>query len=439
VKQQLTILSRIETRRSTHGFPAMKHMTEIAIIGAGPYGLSLAAHLREAGVPFRIFGKPMDSWRHHMPKDMLLKSDGFASSLSAPAENSTLKSWCAANKIPYADAGMPVRLDVFNAYADAFQRRFVPSLEQKHVVSLERGTSEGFRLILDDGKRVNARNIVLAPGITWFADMPKELSPLPAEYRSHSFQHRDVARFARRHVVVLGAGASAIDLAASLHDAGAKVKIVTRADAVRFHNPPHPNAHSLFNRLRKPPSGIGPGWRSFFCANFPGVFHGLPESTRLRITRKHLGPAPGWFMREKVMGNFPMLLGQELKGSRYREGLVELDIEDAGGNEQRLYCHHVIAATGFKPELVRLPFLSPFVRARIAQVQGTAILSPKFETSVPGLYVIGPAAANSFGPLMRFMVGAEYTSPLLAAHFRKTVGTLPAPVSQPARQLEVAA
>src|SRR5215472_6714736 len=35
---------------------------DIAIIGAGPYGLSLAAHLREYGVHFRIFGQPMQFW-----------------------------------------------------------------------------------------------------------------------------------------------------------------------------------------------------------------------------------------------------------------------------------------------------------------------------------------------------------------------------------------
>jgi cation diffusion facilitator CzcD-associated flavoprotein CzcO len=57
-------------------------MIETAIIGAGPYGLSIAAHFRSRGISFRVFGRPMDSWLRHMPKGMHLKSDGFASNLS---------------------------------------------------------------------------------------------------------------------------------------------------------------------------------------------------------------------------------------------------------------------------------------------------------------------------------------------------------------------
>jgi cation diffusion facilitator CzcD-associated flavoprotein CzcO len=56
-------------------------MLPVIIVGAGPYVLSIAAHLRARGIQFRIFGKPMETWRRHMPTGMLLKSEGFASDL----------------------------------------------------------------------------------------------------------------------------------------------------------------------------------------------------------------------------------------------------------------------------------------------------------------------------------------------------------------------
>jgi hypothetical protein len=103
-------------------------MTEIAIIGAGPYGLSVAAHLKRKGIPFRIFGRPMDSWLRHMPKGMLLKSDGFASTVSDPEESFTLKHFCAERGIEYADLGTPVKLETFAAFGLAFKDRFLPEL-----------------------------------------------------------------------------------------------------------------------------------------------------------------------------------------------------------------------------------------------------------------------------------------------------------------------
>ena len=76
-------------------------VTQVAIIGAGPYGLSIAAHLRSLGIPFRIFGTPVDTWRRHMPAGMSLKSDGFASCLSDPDDKGTLEAYCAERGIPY--------------------------------------------------------------------------------------------------------------------------------------------------------------------------------------------------------------------------------------------------------------------------------------------------------------------------------------------------
>ncbi len=82
-------------------------MTNTVIVGAGPYGLSIAAHLKRHGVRFRIFGRAMDSWISHMPTGMLLKSDGFASNISEPKGDYTLGQFCAEKGIPYHDKGIP--------------------------------------------------------------------------------------------------------------------------------------------------------------------------------------------------------------------------------------------------------------------------------------------------------------------------------------------
>ena len=111
-------------------------MLNTAIIGAGPYGLSIAAHFRRSGISFRVFGRPMDSWLAHMPKGMMLKSDGFASDIYDPEKAFTLRQFCAEQGIDYADAGVPVRLDTFSAYGLAFRDRMVPELEDKLVVSV---------------------------------------------------------------------------------------------------------------------------------------------------------------------------------------------------------------------------------------------------------------------------------------------------------------
>jgi thioredoxin reductase len=396
-------------------------MLEIAIIGAGPYGLSVAAHLRGLGVPFRIFGRPMDSWLAHMPKGMMLKSDGFASNIYDPESSFTLKHFCAEQGIAYSDTALPVSLETFTQYGLAFRERMVPELEEKLVVGVDHST-DGFLLQLEDGELVKTRRVVLAVGITHFAHIPSNLADLPPELLSHSYRHRDLEPLRGRSVVVIGGGASATDLAGLLRETDADVQLVARDTSLRFHGMPQlGKPRSIWQRIRNPQSGLGPGWRSRFFANAPMAFHYWPESLRLKTVRKHLGPSGGWFAKEKVIGKLPVLLGHtplraEAQGSR-----VRLQLRAADGGEREIVTDHIVTATGYKVDLGRLRFLSTEIRSKVKVVDGTPVLSTNFESSVPGLYFVGVASANSFGPVMRFAFGAGFAARRLAGAMTKSL------------------
>jgi thioredoxin reductase len=395
-------------------------MLDTAIIGAGPYGLSIAAHLRRSGIPFRIFGRPMDSWLQHMPKGMMLKSDGFASDIYDPEQAFTLRQFCSERGIKYADAGLPVHLETFGAYGLAFRDRMVPELEDKLVVSVDR-IAGGFVLRFEDGETIQARRVVLAVGITHFEYVPKNLAHLPPEFLSHSARHHEVEPFRGHSVVVVGGGSSALDLAGLLHETGADVQLVSRRSELKFHSQPTGKPRSWWQQIRHPQSGLGPGMRSRFFANAPGVFYYLPERLRMEIVRRTLGPSGGWFIRDKVIGKVTVHLGCTPLEAQLQNGKVHVSIQAADGSTREIVSDHIIAATGYRVNLERLKFLNPEIRSKIKAINGAPVLSSTFESSIPGLYFAGVAAANSFGPVMRFAFGAGFAARTLTRALTKSV------------------
>ena len=382
--------------------------TPVAIIGAGPYGLSIAAHLRELGIPFRIFGTAMHSWRERMPAGMCLKSEGFASNLYDREQSFTLRAYSNERGLPYQEIGYPVPLETFVQYGLEFQRRLVPALEDKQVTSLNK-VQGVFVLRTADGETLAAKRVVLAVGITHFGYVPAPLSDLSPDYVTHSSQHRKPAAYRGRSVAVVGAGASAVDLAALMHEAGVDVRIVARRDAIAFQSPPgEPRPWS--QRLLNPRSELGLGWRSRLCTDAPLLFHAMPLQLRLRAVRRHLGPAPGWFVKDNVLGRVPMELGVNLTSATVCNKRVRLTMRRSDGVESTLVVDHVIAATGYRVSVRRLEFLDSRLMEQLRCVEDTPVLNRSFETSVAGLYVIGPASANSFGPLARFACGARFTA-----------------------------
>jgi thioredoxin reductase len=296
----------------------------------------------------------------------------------------------------------------------------VPELEDKLVSKVDR-LPNGFLLQLEDGETVQARSVVLAIGITHFEYVPEDLAHLPAEFISHSARHREVQPFRNRDVVVIGGGASALDLAGLLHEAGANVQLVSRRVELKFHSQPTGKPRPLWQQIRHPQSGLGPGMRSRFFADLPMAFHYLPEGLRVEAVRKALGPSGGWFIRDKVMGKVPLHLGCTPCGAAVQESRVHLKVRAADGREREIVTEHVIAATGYRVDLERLRFLNPEIRSKIKVLNRAPVLSSNFESSVPGLYFAGVAAANSFGPVMRFAFGAGFAARTLDRALTKSL------------------
>jgi thioredoxin reductase len=387
----------------------------VVIVGAGPYGLSLAAHLRARGVDFRIFGTPMEMWRKHMPKGMRLKSEGFASCLSEPSGTFTLETYCRERGIDYADLGVPVSLETFTAYGMAFQQRFVPDLDERNVAQILPGP-DGFEVRLFDGEIVHARKVVVAVGISHYAYVPPLLSKLPGDFVSHTSSVHDLSHFNGRKVAVVGGGASAVDTAALLQLAGANTHLVARAPRLDFLEPPSTKPRSLLQRIRYPDSGLGTSWKGRLLEDFPVLFRRLPEALRLHVVRTYLGPAPCWFTRSQIVGKVNPIVGVTLDDAEIQAGGVRLHLSRTDGSKQTLDVDHVIAGTGYRVDVDRLTFLAPQLRAAIRKSHGAPVLSRNFETSVPGLFFTGLSAANTFGPLLRFVHGAKFVARRISAH-----------------------
>jgi len=366
-----------------------------------------------------------------MPKGMLLKSEGFASNLYDPGRSFTLRHFCEQQGHAYGDLGLPIPLDILAAYGLSFQERFAPELETKEVASLER-SSDGFLLRLEDGEMVFAHAVVLAVGISHFHYVPENLAGLPAEFLSHSGYHHDLDRFRGRDVTIIGSGASAVDLAGLLHESGAVVRLVARRSSINFHSRGVVQ-RTFWERVRAPMSKIGPGWRSVLYTDAPLLFRYLPQALRSRIVATHPPAAPGWFMKDRVQGKIPVMLGCAPLRAKIQGERVELNIVDWKGGEQSLTTEHLIAATGYKVDLRRLTFLPEQLRRKVRSVDNAPVLGPDFQSSVAGLYFVGPASANSFGPAMRFIFGAEFAARRIAAHFGKSVSRESAPIRSAVR------
>src|SRR6266545_2027451 len=282
-----------------------------------------------------------------------------------------------------------------------------------------------FDISLATGERARARSVVVAVGVQHFAHVPEPLSGLPGDLVSHSSAHADLSVFRGRDVLVLGAGQSALESAALLRERGTRVRVMARGLKLVWNGEPLPPRRPLTRRLREPETALGSGWRTWFYANHPALFRRLPAGERVRRARTALGPAGAWWLRRRIEGQVPVLLGHMPFDAQPIDGGVRLQARTTGGRTVEIVTEHVIVATGYRADVARLPFVGPSLRARIRPFAGGPYVNVDFESSVPGLYFIGPAVASSFGPAMRFVWGADFAARVLTQRFGRAAGLRP--------------
>ncbi|MFD4635232.1 FAD-dependent oxidoreductase [Streptomyces sp. NPDC058284] len=384
-------------------------MHDLLIVGAGPYGLSIASHAAAAGLDVRIFGRTMASWRDHMPRGMFLKSEPWASDLSDPAGRYGLAAYCAREGLP-AEHGRPLPIEHFASYGLWFAERAAPPVDERLIASV-RLTPGGYEVRTRDGEVCRARAVALAVGVLPFTEIPQAVRGLGADHVSHSSHHADLRRFRGQDVTVLGAGQAALETAALLAEQGTRVRIVARSPHVSWNTAPAPWRRPWWESVRAPHTGLGCGWRNAFYARTPNLFRRLPEQARARVAAGALGPAGAWWIRERVEAGVEVRTGHRVESAALADGRVQVRTAALTGEGLRFATDHVIAATGFRATTRRIDVLAPEVRTRLhCLADGTPYVSDRFETSCPGLFLAGLTTASSFGPAMRFVYGASFTA-----------------------------
>ena len=373
----------------------MKPVFDAVVVGAGPYGLSAAAHLLGRGLRVAVYGRTLEMWRNHMPKGMLLRSHPWATHLSDPRREHGLDRFVEDSKL---DGAYPMPVRTFIEYGRWFQQRAVPGVDETYVSSIERRDGR-FLITLEDGREVESHAVVMAIGVAYYANRPELFTGFPPELVSHSADHRDFSRFRGQDVVVIGGGQSAIEFAALLHEAGAAVQVVARRP-IQWLEPDRSKTRSALERILAPDASIAPGWTNWVWDRLPFLFYRFSQPWKDSYNAIYHSGATDW-LRGRVLGKVTLREGQTVAKLQVAQGRLRATISDGA----QVSAHHIILATGYTVDLTKLGMIHPALRAEIRTDRAIPILSHWFESSVPGLYFVGLTSLRAFGPLYRFVAG----------------------------------
>lgn len=382
--------------------------TGVAIIGAGPYGLAAAAHLRRLGQEVTVFGRVMGAWEQ-MPTGMLLRSFREATSIGDPDGRLTIDAFEQARgrEIP-----TPVPVSDFIEYGHWFREQ-TPVEVDPRLVRLVDHDGRSFKVTLADGEEATAGRVVVAAGIAPFVYVPPELQTVDHGRITHSSAHSDFSAFRGRRVVVVGAGQSGLEWGVLAHDAGASVEVVSRRPLRFLRGERVHDRSGLMRPLLYPRFGVGPPGINWLMG-YPGAYRLLPGETARSLAYRSIRPAGAGWLRPRL-APIRITTGASVRALREEAGELHVELDD--GSERR--ADHLIAATGYRIDIARYPFLAPRLLDRIERVGGFPRLSTAYESSAAGLHFVGAPAAASMGPGMRFVSHSGMAAAAVARRARR--------------------
>jgi lysine/ornithine N-monooxygenase len=348
-----------------------------------------------------------------MPPDMRLRSDWDETSLSAPGDRGSIQTWSDTIGEPRQE---PIPLPMFLRYADWFRDTFVRENDPADVARIERADGT-FRIATVAGDEADARQVVIAVGVTPFPYAPPPFEGQMGDGLMHAIDRQDYSPYAGGRVIVVGGGQGGLEAAALARRAGADVEVIVRSHVRWFtdrepYKPRTPLQRRLY-RLAYPVVGYGPPPLNRLALH-PDLFAALPRDLRRRVARRILRAGGSPWVRGEVEGKVRITEGVSVQGLERQGDAIHLSLSDGSRRE----ADGVVVSAGFRFALDKMRFLSPDVARRVAVREGWPVLDRYFRSTDPDLLFVGFAAERRFGPIARFVSGSRFTARRVAAGFR---------------------
>lgn len=380
-----------------------EHKTNMLVIGAGPFGLAVAARASQLGIEHLVVGRPMEFWQKNMPAGMYLRSacDWHLD----PADVHTIDHFLAERGQTAKDVE-PLSLEFYLSYVKWFQQQKEITPLPWHIQRLD-VTDDGFTAVTAGGDTIHARNVVIAPGFTHFTNIPAELqSRLPAGRFVHTCDFADFSTARDKRYLIIGGRQSAFEWAALLIEAGASaVYISHRHDSPAFAVADWSWVNPLVDSI-----GDNPGWfRSLSQVEKDAVNHRLWAEGRLKVEP--------WLKARLNNDRVRVLPRTEV--IKCVEDDNELNVTLSNG--ETITCDQIVLATGYKVDITRLPILAAGnILDQLETRNGFPVLDDHFQTSIKGLFITSMPATQDFGPFFAFTISVRVSAKLICEAVKYT-------------------